>query len=121
MADACLPSLLTTRYTTTDLAVMAMTDVATVAGTDREAVEMAAYLLRNEGLWVGSSAAMNCVGAVKVRYDIELTACGLLRGRVRSPQAVSLRCVCVCVRVCPCYVANEVTSRCAHDGIPTGG
>ncbi|GIL88364.1 hypothetical protein Vretimale_15049 [Volvox reticuliferus] len=34
-------------------------------GTDREAVEMAQYLLRNEGLWVGSSAAMNCVGAVK--------------------------------------------------------
>ncbi|KAG2451650.1 hypothetical protein HYH02_003430 [Chlamydomonas schloesseri] len=34
-------------------------------GTDREAVEMAAYLLRNEGLWVGSSAAMNCVGAIK--------------------------------------------------------
>ncbi|KAI7845595.1 hypothetical protein COHA_000882 [Chlorella ohadii] len=34
-------------------------------GTDREAVEMAAYLLRNEGLFVGSSAAMNCVGAVK--------------------------------------------------------
>ncbi|KXZ52414.1 hypothetical protein GPECTOR_9g458 [Gonium pectorale] len=34
-------------------------------GTDREAVEMAAYLLRNDGLWVGSSAAMNCVGAVK--------------------------------------------------------
>lgn len=25
----------------------------------------AAYLLRNEGLFVGSSAAMNCVGAVK--------------------------------------------------------
>ncbi|GLC62197.1 hypothetical protein PLESTB_001854200 [Pleodorina starrii] len=34
-------------------------------GTDREAVEMSQYLLRNEGLWVGSSAAMNCVGAVK--------------------------------------------------------
>lgn len=34
-------------------------------GTDREAVEMAAYLMRNEGLFVGSSAAMNCVGAVK--------------------------------------------------------
>ncbi|KAL4430687.1 hypothetical protein ABPG75_005943 [Micractinium tetrahymenae] len=34
-------------------------------GTDREAVEMAQYLLRNEGLFVGSSAAMNCVGAVK--------------------------------------------------------
>ncbi|KAG2493256.1 hypothetical protein HYH03_008394 [Edaphochlamys debaryana] len=34
-------------------------------GTDREAVEMASYLLRNEGLWVGSSAAMNLVGAVK--------------------------------------------------------
>lgn len=26
---------------------------------------MAQYLLRNEGLWVGSSASMNCVGAVK--------------------------------------------------------
>lgn len=26
---------------------------------------MAAYLLRNDGLFVGSSAAMNCVGAVK--------------------------------------------------------
>ena len=26
----------------------------------------AQYLLRNEGLFVGSSAAMNCVGAVKV-------------------------------------------------------
>ncbi|KAI3433760.1 hypothetical protein D9Q98_003567 [Chlorella vulgaris] len=34
-------------------------------GTDQEAVEMAHYLLRNEGLFVGSSAAMNCVGAVK--------------------------------------------------------
>ena len=34
-------------------------------GTDREAVEMAQYLLRNDGLFVGSSAAMNCVGAVK--------------------------------------------------------
>ncbi|GAX77674.1 hypothetical protein CEUSTIGMA_g5117.t1 [Chlamydomonas eustigma] len=35
-------------------------------GSDREAVEMAQYLLRNDGLFVGSSAAMNCVGAVKV-------------------------------------------------------
>ncbi|KAG1668476.1 hypothetical protein FOA52_005249 [Chlamydomonas sp. UWO 241] len=34
-------------------------------GTDREAVEMAAYLLRNDGIFIGSSAAMNCVGAVK--------------------------------------------------------
>ena len=33
---------------------------------DREAVEMAAYLMRNEGLFVGSSSAVNCVGAVKV-------------------------------------------------------
>ena len=32
---------------------------------DRESVEMAAFLLRNEGLFVGSSAAVNCVGAVK--------------------------------------------------------
>ena len=34
-------------------------------GTDREAVEMASFLLHNDGLFVGSSAAMNCVGAVK--------------------------------------------------------
>ena len=33
---------------------------------DREAVEMAAYLLRNDGLFMGSSAAVNCVGAVKM-------------------------------------------------------
>jgi cysteine synthase len=39
-------------------------------GTDTEAVEMAAYLLRNEGLFVGSSAAMNCVGAVKLARHI---------------------------------------------------
>ncbi|VFQ97922.1 unnamed protein product [Cuscuta campestris] len=35
-------------------------------GTDREAVEMSRYLLRNDGLFVGSSSAMNCVGAVRV-------------------------------------------------------
>eukprot|EP00040_Diaphanoeca_grandis_P043534 m.9584 g.9584 ORF g.9584 m.9584 type:complete len:402 (-) comp7809_c0_seq1:108-1313(-) len=34
-------------------------------GTDLEAVEMAHYLLRNDGLFVGSSSAMNCVGVVK--------------------------------------------------------
>jgi len=33
---------------------------------DREAVEMANYLIRNDALFVGSSAAVNCVGAVKV-------------------------------------------------------
>ena len=33
---------------------------------DQESVEMARYLLRNEGLFVGSSAAVNCVGAVKL-------------------------------------------------------
>jgi cysteine synthase A len=34
--------------------------------TDKESVEMAQYLMRNEGLFVGSSAAVNCVGAVKI-------------------------------------------------------
>jgi cysteine synthase A len=33
--------------------------------TDQEAVEMAYYLLRNEGIFVGPSAALNVVGAVK--------------------------------------------------------
>eukprot|EP00939_MAST-03C_sp_MAST-3C-sp1_P001742 g1742.t1 len=32
---------------------------------DQEAVDMSRYLLREEGLYVGSSSAMNCVGAVK--------------------------------------------------------
>lgn len=32
----------------------------------QEAVDMAHFLLQKEGLWVGSSSAVNCVGAVKV-------------------------------------------------------
>lgn len=32
---------------------------------DKEALEMSRYLLRNEGLFVGSSSALNCVGAVR--------------------------------------------------------
>lgn len=35
-------------------------------GTDREAVEMAKFLMEHDGLFVGSSSAMNCVGAVKL-------------------------------------------------------
>lgn len=35
-------------------------------GTDREAVEMAKCLMEHDGLFVGSSSAMNCVGAVKL-------------------------------------------------------
>lgn len=35
-------------------------------GTDIEAVEMSRYLLKNDGLFLGSSSAMNCVGAVRV-------------------------------------------------------
>ena len=38
---------------------------AAVKAEDQEATEMAAYLLRNDGLFVGSSSAINCVGAVK--------------------------------------------------------
>ncbi|TVU47927.1 hypothetical protein EJB05_07544 [Eragrostis curvula] len=39
-------------------------------GTDREAVEMSRFLLRNDGLFLGSSSAMNCVGAVRVAQDL---------------------------------------------------
>ncbi|XP_074303450.1 cysteine synthase 2 [Silene latifolia] len=35
-------------------------------GTDKEAVEMSRYLLKKDGLFLGSSSAMNCVGAVRV-------------------------------------------------------
>jgi len=37
-----------------------------VTCSDEEAVEMARHLLAHDGLFVGSSAAVNCVGAVKV-------------------------------------------------------
>ena len=37
-----------------------------LAGSEREAVEMAWWLLKQEGVWVGASAALNVCGAVKV-------------------------------------------------------
>ncbi|CAL0317435.1 unnamed protein product [Lupinus luteus] len=39
-------------------------------GTDMEAVEMARFLLKNDGLFLGSSSAMNCVGAVRVAQSL---------------------------------------------------
>lgn len=41
-----------------------------VRGSDQEAVSMAQHLLHHDGLFVGSSAAMNCVGAVKVARQL---------------------------------------------------
>ena len=38
--------------------------------TDAEAVQMARHLLREEGLFVGGSAAMNCVGAVRTAHQL---------------------------------------------------
>ncbi|XP_021771379.1 cysteine synthase 2-like [Chenopodium quinoa] len=35
-------------------------------GTDKDAVEMSRFLLKNDGIFLGSSSAMNCVGAVRV-------------------------------------------------------
>ena len=37
---------------------------------DLESVEMARYLLRNEGIFVGSSSAAHCVGAVRVAREL---------------------------------------------------
>ncbi|KAL3938184.1 MAG: hypothetical protein SGBAC_006850 [Bacillariaceae sp.] len=37
---------------------------------DQEAVDMAHYLLKLEGLWVGSSSAMNVVGAIRTAIDL---------------------------------------------------
>ena len=37
---------------------------------DIEAVEMSRYLLRQDGLFVGSSSAVNCVGAVKLAAQL---------------------------------------------------
>jgi len=39
-------------------------------GSDREAVETAYHLLRNDGLFIGPSAALNVVGAVKLARRI---------------------------------------------------
>ncbi|MQM01147.1 hypothetical protein Taro_033894 [Colocasia esculenta] len=39
-------------------------------GTDKEAVEMSRFLLRNDGLFLGSSSAMNCVGAVRLAREL---------------------------------------------------
>ena len=44
-------------------------DVA-IRVTDQEAVDMAHWLLKIEGLWVGSSSAMNLVGAVRTALDL---------------------------------------------------
>lgn len=39
--------------------------------TDQEAVDMAHWLLQAEGLWVGSSSAMNVVGAVRTARNLD--------------------------------------------------
>ena len=38
--------------------------------TDQEAVDMAHFLLQTEGLWVGSSSAMNVVGAIRTALEL---------------------------------------------------
>ncbi|XP_058742839.1 cysteine synthase 2 isoform X1 [Vicia villosa] len=38
--------------------------------TDREAVEMARYLVKNDGLFLGSSSALNCIGAVRAAQSL---------------------------------------------------
>ncbi|TYZ57449.1 hypothetical protein PybrP1_010837 [[Pythium] brassicae (nom. inval.)] len=41
-----------------------------ITGTDQEVVDMAYFLLRNEGIFVGPSAALNVVGAVKMAREL---------------------------------------------------
>ncbi|EPZ32577.1 Cysteine synthase/cystathionine beta-synthase-like protein [Rozella allomycis CSF55] len=38
--------------------------------TDDETIEMSRFLMKNEGLFVGSSSAINCVGAVKAAKEL---------------------------------------------------
>ena len=78
-------------------------------GTDREAVEMAHFLLRRDGLFLGGSAALNCVGAVRLarrlgrgariatilcdggaRYASRLYDAGWLEERGLAPRASDL-------------------------------
>merc|ERR1712070_781706 len=77
--------------------------------TDQEAVEMSRYLLHNEGLFLGSSSAVNCSAAVRVarrlgpghtvvtvlcdggqRYTSKLYNEEFLAARGLSPSAVGL-------------------------------
>jgi cysteine synthase A len=79
------------------------------AGTDREAVEMCHWLLAHDGLFVGGSAGLNCVGAVKLartlgpgttivtilcdgggRYASRLYDAGWLADKNLTPTATSL-------------------------------
>ena len=79
------------------------------AGTDREAVEMVHWLLAKDGLFVGGSAALGCVGAVKLarklgpgatiatmlcdgasRYASRLFAPAWLEEKGLTPRATSL-------------------------------
>lgn len=46
-----------------------------ISVTDQEAVDMAHWLLQTEGLWVGSSSAMNVVGAIRVVQDMPTDSC----------------------------------------------
>jgi cysteine synthase A len=49
-------------------------------GDDHEAIEMAFYCLRNEGVFIGPSAALNVVGAVKLARQLKpgSTVCTVL-------------------------------------------
>jgi len=39
--------------------------------TDQEAVDMAHWILQTEGLWIGSSSAMNVVGAIRTALELD--------------------------------------------------
>jgi len=41
-----------------------------IKGTEKEGVAMAYHLLRNDGLFVGASSALNCVGAVRLAKQL---------------------------------------------------
>lgn len=64
-------------------------------GTDQQVIEMAQYLLKHDGLFVGSSAALNVVGAVKLArklgkgHTIATILCdggGRYQSRMYNPQ-----------------------------------
>ena len=61
-------------------------------GDDREAVEMAHYLLRNEGLFVGPSAALNVVGAVKLARELASKARAGASVDAGAPTVVTILC-----------------------------
>jgi len=63
--------------------------------TNRETVEMAFYLQHHEGIFIGPSAALNVVGAVKLARSLGYVLDPVV---TRFARLLLINCVCICLR-----------------------